>query len=357
MKVLCDKMAQKDGVALLLTLLFVVLLTALVVEFAYETQVETAQVTANVNDFDAMIAARSAVNTGMSLLLVDMVQNQMQKTGQLQQSNSQQNLPPGQGLQYDSLDEAWALGTPFQPINDKAVMQCSISDEYGKLNVNALYDWRSNQERGPVVEVLRRLLEDRGADPGLMDAILDWLDSDNDPRPQGAENDYYQSLPIPYSAKNGPLSSIEELLMIRGVTPDLYFGDPSKGQLPLSELLTVCQPYSRWKININTAPHELLVAIGETLGQSGLAETIEQERQSSPFVSVQDIQARGIQVTQPPQQAGVTMTQPFLVRSGAFRIQGNGMAGESKVRIEAFVRRDIQGGPDGFRLLSWKEIR
>jgi type II secretory pathway component PulK len=108
------------------------------------------------------------------------------------------------------------------------------------------------------------------------------------------------------------------------------------------------------RINVNTAPHELLVVLGEALGQQGLADTIEQERQTSPFVNTRDLEGRGIQVPSDEENA---RPRPFVVSSGAFRIQGNGMAGENKVRIEAFVRRDIQGGPDGFRLLSWREIR
>ena len=56
------------------------------------------------------------------------------------------------------------------------------------------------------------------------DAILDWLDEDDDPRQYGAEYDYYGGLAEPYAPKNGPLESLEELLLVRGVTPELLFG-------------------------------------------------------------------------------------------------------------------------------------
>ncbi|MCA9166440.1 MAG: general secretion pathway protein GspK [Planctomycetales bacterium] len=55
-------------------------------------------------------------------------------------------------------------------------------------------------------------------------AILDWLDADDTPREYGAEIDYYSSLSPPYSPANGPIKTIEELLLVRGVTPDLLFG-------------------------------------------------------------------------------------------------------------------------------------
>jgi len=58
----------------------------------------------------------------------------------------------------------------------------------------------------------------------VVDAILDWRDPDDLYRINGAENDYYQSLKEPYRSKNGDLDSIEELLLVRGVTPDLFYG-------------------------------------------------------------------------------------------------------------------------------------
>ena len=56
------------------------------------------------------------------------------------------------------------------------------------------------------------------------DAILDFIDTDDEPREYGAERDYYAQLPVPYAPVNGPLQSIEQLLLVRGVTPSLLFG-------------------------------------------------------------------------------------------------------------------------------------
>ena len=56
------------------------------------------------------------------------------------------------------------------------------------------------------------------------DSILDWLDEDDDPRPYGAELDYYATLPTPYEPTNGPITSVEELLLVKGVTPSMLFG-------------------------------------------------------------------------------------------------------------------------------------
>ena len=73
----------------------------------------------------------------------------------------------------------------------------------------------------------------------VADAILDFIDSDDEPREFGAERDYYTQLPIPYAPTNGPLQSIEQLLLVRGVTPSLLFGlDQNRnGVLEQSETL------------------------------------------------------------------------------------------------------------------------
>lgn len=77
-----------------------------------------------------------------------------------------------------------------------------------------------------------------GMTENVADAILDWLDEDEEPRPAGAEfNDYYLHLPTPYKPANGPIESIEQLLLVRGVTPQLLFGydENRNGVLDASE--------------------------------------------------------------------------------------------------------------------------
>jgi type II secretory pathway component PulK len=95
-----------------------------------------------------------------------------------------------------------------------------VTDEGGKINLNSL------MIIDPTGNVLHDMLMTLpNMTPDVADAIVDWLDADNNPRPYGAEDDYYMSLSPPYHCKNGPLDSLEELLLVRGVTPDLLFGD------------------------------------------------------------------------------------------------------------------------------------
>jgi type II secretory pathway component PulK len=93
-------------------------------------------------------------------------------------------------------------------------------DESGKLNVNALI---AQDTSGQVLyDALMKL---PGMTEDVADAIVDWVDADDSIRDAGAESAYYQGLPQPYMAKNGPLNSVEELLLVRGVAWQMLFGN------------------------------------------------------------------------------------------------------------------------------------
>jgi len=95
-----------------------------------------------------------------------------------------------------------------------------LENESAKLNLNALV--QMDQQNPGVGEQLLMTLP--GMDVNIADAILDWIDADDTPRENGAESDYYAAQNPPYACKNGPLDTIEELLLVRGVTPQLLFG-------------------------------------------------------------------------------------------------------------------------------------
>ena len=127
-----------------------------------------------------------------------------------------------------------------------------ITDEGGKIDINKgneilLRGLLSNME-----------LEDEAADT-IVDSILDWRDPDEDlVRLHGAENDYYMSLPRPYKAKNGDFDSLEELLLVKGMTSELLYGIEGKKK-GLIDSLTVFSKDAR--VNIETAPEEVLRSI------------------------------------------------------------------------------------------------
>jgi hypothetical protein len=97
-----------------------------------------------------------------------------------------------------------------------------LEDESTRLNLNALMVF---EKRAPGTgrQILMGL---PGMTEEIADAILDWMDEDEEPREFGAESEYYASLNPPYAPKNGPLESLEELLLVRGIreNPRLLFG-------------------------------------------------------------------------------------------------------------------------------------
>jgi general secretion pathway protein K len=125
-----------------------------------------------------------------------------------------------------------------------------ITIESGKVDIN----------RTPEV-ILRNLLDILGYEPEVVDTIadsvMDWKDADDFYRLHGAESDYYLSLPDPYEARNEPFETLEELMLVKGVTPEILYGE--EGKKGLIDFFTV---YSgTGKINLNAAPREVLMAI------------------------------------------------------------------------------------------------
>jgi general secretion pathway protein K len=129
-----------------------------------------------------------------------------------------------------------------------------MEDESGKMNINALSDASGI--------LLKNLLINAGVSTEdadiIVDSILDWKDADDLRRLNGAESDYYLSLPNPYRAKDANFDTLEELLLVRGVTPEiLYGGGGKKGIIRFLSL----RPEAAFLINVNVAPREVLMAI------------------------------------------------------------------------------------------------
>lgn len=97
-----------------------------------------------------------------------------------------------------------------------------LEDESARLNLNTVLSVdQANQGKNVGRQMLMAL---PGMREDIADAILDWIDLDDESREYGAELDTYASLSPPYAAKNGVPDTLEELLLVRDVTPALFFG-------------------------------------------------------------------------------------------------------------------------------------
>jgi DNA uptake protein ComE-like DNA-binding protein len=116
-------------------------------------------------------------------------------------------------------------------IEDRAVsgVRYGLEDESTRINLRTLLQ-ADKQTAGNAKKMLMGL---PGMTDAIADSILDWIDADDDPRPQGAEREYYGTLTPPYAPRNGVPVTLEELLLVRGVTPSLLFGaDAARLALP-----------------------------------------------------------------------------------------------------------------------------
>jgi hypothetical protein len=99
-------------------------------------------------------------------------------------------------------------------------LRFGFQDESCRLNLNTLL-LAEKTKKGSARTILLAL---PGMTEQIADSILDWIDTDSDPREFGGEAEIYAGLSPPYTPKNGPLETVEELLLVQGVTPWLLFG-------------------------------------------------------------------------------------------------------------------------------------
>lgn len=223
----------------------------------------------------------------------------------------------------------------------------SIQDESGKINLNFASE-----------EQLRRVIEAIGIPKNdgdiIADSILDWRDVDNAHRINGAEDEYYQALEHPYRAKNGRVDTIEELLLIRGVTSDYFFGHPEKTpdgsivyRYGLARCFTVYSTTNR--INVNFAPLPVLMSISGLTSQA--ADLIYERRKTKPFANVEEI-TRTLPVTLEPSAIALLATD----QTGVYSLNASAHMENSKVQrvIRAVISLDPREKSQ-YRALYWNE--
>ncbi len=237
-----DAARGRRGLVLILVLIVVAALSLAAYAFAslMVVQSESTHLTGR------RIQARMLASSGVESLRVFLMQDPAMRD---ESGGLYDNPAMFQGVTVAGEADPSELGkfTVLVPAMDEtgglAGIRYGLEDESARLNLNALLliDQQARELQEATGE-LAELVEDDPegllaasparsllmALPGMTveiaDAILDWLDEDDSPREFGAEAEYYSSLSPPYGPKNGPLETVEELLLVRGVTPQLLFG-------------------------------------------------------------------------------------------------------------------------------------
>lgn len=179
----------------------------------------------------------------------------------------------------DALSEAWRDTAGYSEELAGWRISVRVTDEESKINLNS-----------STVDVLANLFEQfdmkkRERDV-LAASLLDWIDSNNLHRTNGAESDYYKAGGFPYQAKNAPLDAVDELLRIRGAPADLLSRAAyDAGTYAFADCVTVV---GDTRVNINTAPPPVLIAVGFTKDE---VKKILTARAKAPWTTVSGVSA------------------------------------------------------------------
>jgi general secretion pathway protein K len=305
---------NEKGMALLLVLVIVALLSSLLMEFAFSTHVDLRLTETYRDSTRAWYLSKGGIQAGRMILRLD-------------------------GNAYDHPSEIWGAGVPAYPVGENGFVSIEIEDMSGKLNLNDLVT--TGGPNAPMRLVFTRLFEDLEqhhpeAFPGRPDdmvaALIDWIDADDevdrgpgaDGSAEGAESAYYLSLDRPYPAKNALFDTLDELLLVRDFTPQT---------LRLLEPFVTVHPRQGSAVNINTAPAEVLIALHDDVDQSA-AERILLAREEQPFTTIEDL--RDLLGAESLAYSGLA-TAGVRVRSDFFRITSRAGVGDGGARTATAV--------------------
>jgi type II secretory pathway component PulK len=276
------------GTVLIVTMWIVLVLVGLVLVMARSVRVEALASANRVAGVQAETIARGALQYVLS------------------QVDDTQGSPSLDEAECEEVDVGAGYYWVLKPdLSDDRSYYFGITDEASRLNLNAAS--------------MDMLLKLPNMTAELAAAIIDWRDSDSEVSPGGAESEYYLLLNPPYMCKNGPFETVDELMLVRDVTPELLYGedtnrngvlDPNEddadetdppdnrdGQLDrgLFPYLTV---YSREpnttatgeeRIDVNQPPgDDLTNLLRNSVSEDRLFQVLDLARRSRPFQNIFD---------------------------------------------------------------------
>ena len=315
-----------EGIALVMTILVISLIVILTLNFGISMR-SNIHAARNLGDgIELGCIARSGFNAALALL--------------------HQDASSGN---EDTLRENWAQTKSFSErstsLFNEGQFVVEITDLSGKIQLNQLVDddgSYNSAQKSFLIRFMNSLEFGFNTDEveSVVDAIKDWIDSDNETTRFGAENAYYKTLEKPYSCKNAPIEFLEELLFIRGITKELAYGSGEK--LGIAQYLS---PKGDGKININTADILVLRCLSDDIDQER-AENMVAYRENKDNDLSDPKWYKNV-----PGMSDVSISDSLITtESTYFKITSEGFMGNMSKRIEATVERKEQT----LQVLSWK---
>ena len=240
---------------------------------------------------------------------------------------------------------------------DLADGTCSITvaEESSKLNLNLLKTSEGAPDRTRIDQMLRLidLLNRRDFEVppisyGIVPAIIDWIDSDEETTSlafvahdnRGAESDYYSDLDPPYRCKNAPLNTTEELLLIKGITPEVFDR--------IRDYVTV---RGDGKININNASQLVIESLSENMDPA-LARMIVIRRREKPFSNLAEL--RDIPGMTTAVYQAIRQTATVRPQDSYYQVTSRGSAAGSDQTIVALIQRKADANK--LEIIQYKEL-
>jgi type II secretory pathway component PulK len=275
---------------------------------------------------------------------------------------------PGGG-QFDALNQKWAGGRgdtngalaeidlSNYEIAPGRTISLKIEDQERKFNLNI-----AAQDEVILRQALTLIGVDASLVPTIADSIMDWRDPDDDTHLSGTESDQYRTDDPPYFAKNGPFDDLSELLLVRGVSPAMYWGSSGGGSRtvvfnrPASRsrfeepvyvvgMVDLFTPLSGRLVNVNTASATVLQVMPDI--DENIANAIISTRNGidgaegtddDGFRSVQEL----ARVPGLPPTAIQFFQRYFTVRSLMFEVHVTARIDSAKREYVGMLRRNSQ---------------
>jgi len=269
---------NSKGVALIMVLWVIAILSVVALEFCFAMRTEV-NITKN---FKEELQFYAMAQGEVQRAVTELIYRHEPSVQQMRKTLKPEEVPPEK--------REWITdGRPYTLSFDQGKGEIRIMGEAGKVNINLVSD-----------KLLRKIIGQFGlegeARDVVVDSIQDWRDPGELHRINGAKNEYYQSLKEPYNCKNGKLDTIEELLLVRGVTRELFYGkEVRKGEggekVEKTGLKDIFSIYSAGdQVDINSAPSPVLrFVLGVPIE---VAQNIVKGRQEKNFENVQDLLQR-----------------------------------------------------------------
>ncbi len=338
---------QARGVALIMVLWVIAVLSVVVLEFSFAMRTEV-NITKNYKEELQLYAMGQG---GVQRTIAELIYKHDSKVQQLRKTLTSEEIPPEK--------KEWVTdGRPYLIPFQQGTCEVKVMSEAGKVNINLV----SEQMLRKIITLLGLEGESRDI---VVDSILDWKDADDFYRLNGAEESYYQSLKEPYQCKNAPFDSIEELFLVRGVSRALFYGrgDIKKEEegekvvrAGLKDIFSIYSPAGQ--IDINSASPvvlKLVLSIPEDVMQK-----IVKVREEKPFDHQLDLLLRvpelrpfieGDRERQNLILYGRTLLTPYYTVESKAKVN----EGESVRGLKAIVKIDPKE-KEGYKILQWVDV-